>query len=620
MSTSRRAASFAAGLVAPATFDPSLMPRTPLQQGLVTGLSSLATYGAVRSSQAVVQGIAGRFADDDSGPKVRVAANLATLLAATGTYAALRRRDGETLRRAALRTGSYEVGLGAGSALATEALRVATPGDSPIARVTGDALTTVMAGVTASSLDIPARRKAGLSMSSGPDRATGPAAVAAATAVTGGVLLTSSLEQAGAHALGKGLGHVLPGPARLWGTIAQVTTAAALAVAAKRGIDGVLARIEQSARDDEAGIDTAPQDRFVSGGPASGVDFTGLTREGRRHVLTRVRPDVIEDVMLTPATAEPVRVFVGLDTAPTIEGRVEVALDEMERLGAFDRSILVLISPTGSGYVNYAALQAVELLGLGDVASVVMQYSFQPSFLSLDHVALGREQNSMLWHAIARRLAPMAVEERPRLLLFGESLGAHTSQDVFIHLGTEGLDQLGIDSAIWIGTPFASTWKDEVLGPDRPDVDRSAVGVFTGFLAYEALPDAARTSVRFAMITHDEDGVPKFGWPVTIQEPEWIRQPRPGATTPAMRWRPFTTFVQVFVDMLNGSNVTPGEFASLGHDYRGDLLDFVSAIYRLPATDEQMARVGQALPRMEAILFGYLDDMKAQAAKSAPSD
>ena len=133
-------------------------------------------------------------------------------------------------------------------------------------------------------------------------------------------------------------------------------------------------------------------------------------------------------------------------------------------------------------------------------------------------------------------------------------------------------------------TPFASAWKDEVLGPDRPDTDRSAVGVFTSFADYMRLPEPERSAIRFAMITHDEDGVPKFGWPIAIQEPGWIRHPRPGASTPVMRWRPFTTFAQVFVDMLNGSNVTPGVFASLGHDYRGDLLDFVSAIYRLPAT------------------------------------
>ena len=63
-----------------------------------------------------------------------------------------------------------------------------------------------------------------------------------------------------------------------------------------------------------------------------------------------------------------------------------------------------------------------------------------------------------------------------------------------------------------------------------------------------------------------------------------------------MRWAPFTTFLQVFVDMLNGSNVTPGTFAALGHDYRADLLDFVSAVYDLPATATQMQNLNRALP------------------------
>ena len=42
---------------------------------------------------------------------------------------------------------------------------------------------------------------------------------------------------------------------------------------------------------------------------------------------------------------------------------------------------------------------------------------------------------------------------RPKVVLFGESLGAWTSQDPFVGRGTEGLVDAGIDYAIWIGTP-----------------------------------------------------------------------------------------------------------------------------------------------------------------------
>lgn len=265
--------------------------------------------------------------------------------------------------------------------------------------------------------------------------------------------------------------------------------------------------------------------------------------------------------------------------------------------------------------MNYPALQSAELLGLGDVASVVLQYSYQPSFLSLDHIALGREQNAMLWSALRERIALRPPDKRPRIVLFGESLGAHTSQDVFLHEGTAGLAAMGVDAAIWIGTPFASRWKDEVLGPPRPDVDRGLVGVYRGFDDYLAQPETERDRVRYAMITHPEDGVPKFGWPVAIQEPQWMRDQGDDEAIPRIRWRPFTTFVQLFVDMLNGSNGKPGEFQALAHDYRADLQDFVTAIYRLPATEEQSARVPQALPRFEATLFGYLEEAKKADSK-----
>ena len=51
--------------------------------------------------------------------------------------------------------------------------------------------------------------------------------------------------------------------------------------------------------------------------------------------------------------------------------------------------------------------------------------------------------------------------------MFGESLGAWTSQDAFLDRGTDGLAQAGVDLALWIGTPFESEWKDQVLHDDR---------------------------------------------------------------------------------------------------------------------------------------------------------
>ena len=149
---------------------------------------------------------------------------------------------------------------------------------------------------------------------------------------------------------------------------------------------------------------------------------------------------------------------------------------ELERTGAFDRSLLVLVSPTGTGYVNYVADAALQYLALGDVATVTLQYSRRPSPLSLGMIRTAREQNRLLWLRILERLRERPGP-RPRVVLFGESLGAHTSQDVFLHWGTLGLDAMGIDRALWIGTPYGSKWMRQVTRGERLDVDRDAVAV-----------------------------------------------------------------------------------------------------------------------------------------------
>ena len=197
------------------------------------------------------------------------------------------------------------------------------------------------------------------------------------------------------------------------------------------------------------------------------------------------------------------QVYVGLDNAPTARERVDLAMAELERTGAFDRSLLVLVSPTGTGYVNYVAVAALQYLTLGDVATVTLQYSRRPSPLSLGMIRTAREQNRLLWLRILQRLRERPGP-RPRVVLFGESLGAHTSQDVFLHWGTLGLDAMGIDRALWIGTPYGSKWMHQVTRGDRLDVDRDSVAVVNDYAQYRAWPSsgaAARASSCSATTT-----------------------------------------------------------------------------------------------------------------------
>jgi uncharacterized membrane protein len=309
-----------------------------------------------------------------------------------------------------------------------------------------------------------------------------------------------------------------------------------------------------------------------------------------------------------PARAAPVQVYVGLDSAPSARERVDLALAEMERTGAFDRSLLVLVSPTGTGYVNYVAVAASQYLALGDVATVTLQYSRRPSPLSLRMIKAAREQNRLLWLRVLERVRERPGP-RPRVVLFGESLGAHTSQDVFLHWGTLGLDALGIDRALWIGTPYGSKWMQQVTGGDRLDVDRDAVVVVNDFGQLEQLGGQGQARPRFVLLSHDNDGVAKFGLDLLWSPPGWLGPDRPKpepvdggsprGIPPGMRWRPITTFFQSLVDMKNAQ--IPSVYRAWAHDYRSDLPCFISEVFGLPAAPEQLARVEEALRLRETV-------------------
>ena len=336
---------------------------------------------------------------------------------------------------------------------------------------------------------------------------------------------------------------------------------------------------------------------MVSGGPGSLVSWDSLSREGRRNVSTVLSAQMIEQVMDEPAAAEPIRVYVGLESAPTEYERRDLVLRELQRTGAFDRELLMVISPTGTGYVNYVAVEAAEYMTRGNIASVTMQYSLRPSALSLDRVAEGRLQYRMLIDAIHNQLAERPAGQRPRVVIFGESLGAWTSQDAFAHHGTQGLLDAAIDRAIWIGTPYMSKWKQEALGSDRPDVDPSLLRRFNDFGQLQALARQARERLRYVMITHDNDGVACFGPDLLARAPGWLApdQTRPAGVPKTERWQSPATFIQTLIDMKNSANVTPGQFEAKGHDYRADLARFVREVYALQASDEQLASIEAAL-------------------------
>jgi uncharacterized membrane protein len=147
----------------------------------------------------------------------------------------------------------------------------------------------------------------------------------------------------------------------------------------------------------------------------------------------------------------------------------------------------------------------------------------------------------------------------------------------------------------------------QLTDPGRLDVEDDLVAVVND---YGQLRDRVRergSVPPYVLVSHDNDGVTKFGADLLATAPAWLGKDRPpveavdGASPrgipPGMRWRPLTTFFQSLVDMKNAQ--APGPFRAWAHDYRADLPRFVSEVFELPASPEQMAAVETALRERE---------------------
>ena len=86
----------------------------------------------------------------------------------------------------------------------------------------------------------------------------------------------------------------------------------------------------------------------------------------------------------------------------------------MKRVGGFGRKALVIVTPTGTGWVDEQGIDPVEFLHDGDIASVATQYSYLASWLSLlVEPGYGAEQSRALFSAIYGHWHSLPKDKRP---------------------------------------------------------------------------------------------------------------------------------------------------------------------------------------------------------------
>ena len=311
-----------------------------------------------------------------------------------------------------------------------------------------------------------------------------------------------------------------------------------------------------------------PDSPLRSGSPGSLVAWETLGRQGRSFVAGG--PTVAElDAFHRGGALEPVRVYAGLQSAGSLEERAHLVLDELKRVGAFDREVLVVATTTGTGWLDPNAMDTLEYLFNGDSAIVGVQYSYLPSSISLlaDQQAV-RETSRAVFETIHDYWSTLPESSRPRIYLFGLSLGSLGVESI---LSSISIINSPVSGALLAGPPFVNELRryivanrDDGSPPWQPTFERGRTVRFT---TEESALDPATAEwgpTRIVYLQHASDPIVFFSPDLAFRRPDWLKEGQRGPDIPdKMTWTPLVTMGQVAVDIFAATSVPEG----YGHLY-----------------------------------------------------
>jgi uncharacterized membrane protein len=366
-------------------------------------------------------------------------------------------------------------------------------------------------------------------------------------------------------------------------------------------ITGASAMFQPQNLSTRSGIEqpTAPE---RSGSPSSLAAWDTLGYQGRNFVATGPHADELTRLNGRPAK-EPIRIYAGLATADDDQARVNIIVSELVRTRAFDRKLLVVVPTTGTGWVDPIAARAIESIYNGDTALVAMQYSYLPSWISF----VADEERSMdsgrrLVDGVRGWWSMISPERRPKLALYGESLGSMAGQAAFDWL--PDIEKMGFSSVLWVGPPNASPlWhaltirRDPGTSEVEPRYDNGSTVRFSQRDDIAAVAAPVWRGTRVLFMQHASDPIVWWSPNLLFDRPDWLVEPPGRDRTTSMRWYPIITFWQVGFDMTNAAGMPGGH----GHNYGNTVLDGWVAVAPPDGwTPFDTDRIRRALEKVEA--------------------
>ena len=322
-----------------------------------------------------------------------------------------------------------------------------------------------------------------------------------------------------------------------------------------------------------------PATSLRSGGPGSVIPWDTLGWQGRNFIGKG--PSVSDIEKFTGQSAmEPIRIYSGLASASDAEGRADLAVRDLERAGGFQRKNLLVVTTTGSGWVDPALVDSFEYLSGGDAATVAIQYSYLPSWISyLVDQSKAREAGRALFDAVYGAWNQLPQDHRPRLYVAGESLGSFGGETAFS--GEQSMANL-TNGALWAGPPNFNTLFREFS--DHRDAGSPEVqpiyqdGRIVRFAddATTAIPPGGQPwdGTRVLYMMHPSDPIVWWSPHLIFSKPDWTSEPPGSDVLRSIFWMPFVTFWQVTADLPFATGVPAGH----GHKYTSEYVDGFNAI------------------------------------------
>ncbi|MBC9820905.1 alpha/beta-hydrolase family protein [Terrabacter sp. MAHUQ-38] len=394
------------------------------------------------------------------------------------------------------------------------------------------------------------------------------------------------------YQLAEAAGHVLPK------TIATLIAVVVVALATAWITDSVLFhRGMQAFAGVAAQVNTTPSGRAAptsplrSGGPGSLESYGSLGFQGQMFVTSAPTPAEI-----TAATGrgaiEPIRVYAGRTSDRSVADVADAVVAELQRTKAFNRRVLAVFTTTGTGWVDDWSAQSIEYLANGDSAIAAMQYSYLPSAMSMmTDRDTPREAGKALFDKVYAVWRAMPEDDRPQLVVGGESLGSYGGHAAFAD-ADDMIARAG--GGVWVGTPsftdIAATLtaqRNEGSPEIVPVVDD---GIHIRFAAsgdelahdYYGRDYSTWEFPRFVYAQHPSDPVVWWNPALLGAEPDWLREPRGRDVNPDVTWIPFVTFWQLTTDMAVGHDPPDG----YGHRYGPELVPAWGSVLGGSPTDD----------------------------------